>query len=43
MNIFIDTCRGCGEKVLVWTKSPDAVCHRCQQREEEQRGLGQWI
>lgn len=49
-NIFIATCVGCGEPVLVWKSSPSAICHRCGQqlanmpyREEEQEGLGQWI
>ena len=41
-NIFIAPCRGCGENVLVWDGSPDAICHRCQQREEQQRGLGKY-
>ena len=40
MSIFIATCKGCGAKILVWCGSPDALCYRCQQREEKQLGLG---
>ena len=48
-NIFIATCGGCGERVLIWPASPSAICHSCKQqqlspyREEDQEGLGQWI
>jgi hypothetical protein len=42
MSIFIDTCRGCGAKILLWYGSSDAICHRCQQREEKKLGLGKY-
>lgn len=49
-DIFIATCGGCGERVLVWPASPSAICHRCEQqlanmpyREEDPEGLGNWI
>ena len=46
-SIFIDTCRGCGEPVLIWPGSPDAICYRCGQLlpykgERLQIGLGEW-
>jgi len=42
MSIFIATCKGCGAGILVWDGAPDAICHRCQQIEEQELGLGKY-